>query len=227
MAKRILIVEDEAAIAESVEFALQRDGFVTARAPTLGSARGELGGADLVLLDPMLPDGSGFELLTECRRSRRIPVIILSSRDDELDRVSGLEMGADDYVTKPFSPREVVARVRAVLRRAEAAPEPSLVVAAAGVSIDCATRRARAGEGPLESTRTEFELLACLLEAEGRVFTRSELIDRIFGGGYVVTDRTIDTHVKTLRRKLADGGVDPAVVETVRGVGYRLAAEAG
>ncbi len=222
MAKRILIVEDEDAIAESVEFALERDGFATVRAPTLARARTELPTADLVVLDLMLPDGSGFELLAESRRGRRIPVIILSSRDDELDRVSGLEMGADDYVTKPFSPREVVARVRAVLRRTESPPDAAVVLAASEVEVDRATRRAVANGHELELTRTEFELLASLLETEGRVLTRAVLIERIFGDGYVVTDRTIDTHVKTLRKKLADAGVDPNLVETVRGVGYRL-----
>jgi DNA-binding response OmpR family regulator len=148
-------------------------------------------------------------------------VIVLSSRDGEVDRVTALETGADDYVTKPFSPREIVARVRAVLRRAHAvseapAAEPPPVV------VEPAARRARVNGTPVELTRVEFDLLACLLEDSERVLTRADLIARVWGDGFAITDRTIDSHVKALRRKLSEAGAPPSTIETVRGVGYRV-----
>ncbi|MCS6914271.1 MAG: response regulator transcription factor [Myxococcales bacterium] len=221
---RVLIVEDERAIAESLEFALRRDGFEVAFAPTLRAAEAQLDSADLIVLDLMLPDGSGFDLLSRLRGSeRRVPVIILTSRDEEADRVAGLEGGADDYVIKPFSPREVVARIRAVLRRAQ--PPRRLPASAAGrLSIDAGTRRCTYDGTPLDLTRTEFDLLHALASAPDRVFTRQQLIERIFGEGYAVTDRTIDAHIKALRRKLSAAGGDPELIETERGVGYRLRA---
>jgi DNA-binding response OmpR family regulator len=208
----ILVVEDEPAIAESLAYSLRRDGYGVQTAGTI----------DLVVLDLMLPDGSGFELLAQLRRRPEPPaVIILSSRDQEADRVAGLETGADDYVTKPFSPREVVARVRAVLRRA--APRPSRpATLSLALHVDLGTRRATANGNAIDLTRVEFDLLACLLEAPGRVFTRPQLIDRIWGEDFAITDRTVDSHVKALRRKVADAGGDPGLVETVRGVGYRV-----
>lgn len=220
----ILVVEDEPAIAESIAYALQRDGYSVTTAATLAAAEKEVDGVDLVVLDLMLPDGSGFDLLGRIRRvSAATAVIILSSRDAEADRVAALETGADDYVTKPFSPREIVARVRAVLRRAHPAPEaPAAALGDLPLSLDDATRRAFVSGKPMELTRVEFDLLACLLAAPGRVFTRAQLIDRVWGDGFAITDRTIDSHVKSLRRKVADAGGDPAVIETVRGVGYRI-----
>ncbi len=220
----VLVVEDETAIAESLAYALRRDGFSVTVASTLAAARRVLGDADLLILDLMLPDGSGFELLGVARRSTPQPaVIVLSSRDGEADRVAALETGADDYVTKPFSPREIVARVRAVLRRAastrpvsegEAAPLP--------LRVDDATRRATVSGKEMDLTRVEFDLLACLLSAPGRVFTRGELIDRVWGDGFAITDRTIDSHVKGLRRKVDAAGGEANLIETVRGVGYRV-----
>ena len=272
---RVLLVEDERAIAESLAFALRRDGFEVAHAATRSAAEPELGRCDLVVLDLMLPDGSGFDLLSELRDAGvRVPVIILSSRDEEADRVAGLEGGADDYVVKPFSPREVVARIRAVLRRVprrpppmatptpvsaeppEPAPtvlpsladpsppppppppppsgSPGLTSATSGrfklagppasspLSVDAETRRAAYQGSLLDLTRTEFELLRVLSGAPERVFTRQQLLDRIFGEGYAVTDRTIDAHIKALRKKLVGVGADPDLIETERGVGYRL-----
>jgi DNA-binding response OmpR family regulator len=227
MRHRILVVEDEPAIAESVAYALERDGFEASIAGTLGRAREQLAGADLVLLDLMLPDGSGFDFISQVRHDGSpVPIIVLSSRDAEADRVAALETGADDYVTKPFSPREIVARVRAVLRRLSAAPGPSGAARRAlPLRVDPSTRRAHLHEAPLELTRVEFDLLATLLDSPGRVFTRSELIDRVWGDGYAITDRTIDSHVKSLRRKVADAGGDAGILETVRGVGYRVTDE--
>ncbi len=222
---RILVVEDEPAIAESLAYALSRDGFTVAIAGTLAAAARELPGTDLVVLDLMLPDGSGFDLLGRIRRGGATPaVIVLSSRDAEADRVAALETGADDYVTKPFSPREIVARVRAVLRRAAtqvAAPAAAAPVSLA-LAVDAASRRAFVHGRPFELTRVEFDLLATMLGVPGRVLTRAELIERVWGEGFAITDRTIDTHVKALRRKVGDAGGSAAMIETVRGVGFRV-----
>lgn len=234
----VLLVEDERAIAESLAFALQRDGFQVSHVSTCSAARLSLASCALIVLDLMLPDGSGFDLLHELRQSGvRTPVIILSSRDEEADRVAGLEGGADDYVVKPFSPREVVARVRAVLRRMppspavppprpelETAPEPApkAKLSAATLRLDPETRRAYFQGSLLDLTRTEFDLLGVLCSAPERVWTRQQLLDRIFGEGYAVTDRTIDAHIKALRKKLTSAGADPELIETERGIGYRL-----
>jgi two-component system catabolic regulation response regulator CreB len=225
---KILVVEDEPAIAESIAYSLRRDGYLTTVASTCAAAERELASADLIILDLMLPDGSGFDLIGQARRSPAPPaIIVLSSRDGEADRVAALETGADDYVTKPFSPREIVARVRAVLRRASpasAASRPSDPRASAPVplAVDETTRRATVNGRPLELTRVEFDLLATMLAAPGRVFTRAQLIDRVWGDGFAITDRTIDSHVKGLRKKVTESGGDAALIETVRGVGYRV-----
>jgi DNA-binding response OmpR family regulator len=226
---KIVVVEDEPAIAESIAYSLRRDGFTVSVAETLAAAEREVPQADLVILDLMLPDGSGFDLIGQIRRAGRgTAVIVLSSRDGEADRVAALETGADDYVNKPFSPREIVARVRAVLRRAvpvvagagaESAPRPP---ARLPLSTDEATRRAEVHGKDLDLTRVEFDLLACLLAAPGRVFTRAQLIDRVWGDGFAITDRTVDSHVKGLRKKVSEAGGDAALIETVRGVGYRV-----
>ena len=230
----ILIVEDEPAIAESLAYALRRDGFTTTLAPTLADARRALSAASLVILDLMLPDGSGFDLIGDVRRSSTaVPIIVLTSRDDEADRVAALETGADDYVTKPFSTREMTARVRAVLRRsatttAAVSTPPTNPPPATPreepfpLRIDEPTRRAHVLGQELDLTRVEFDLLVCLLAAPGRVFTRAELIDRVWGDGFAITDRTVDSHVKGLRRKVETAGGNPGVIETVRGVGYRV-----
>jgi two-component system catabolic regulation response regulator CreB len=225
----VLIVEDEPAIAESLSFALRRDGFTVDTANCLALANGKAENVDLILLDLMLPDGSGFDLIVQVRRQGLRPaIIVLSSRDEEADRVAALESGADDYVTKPFSPREVVARVRAVLRRAQPSTETSDASPAApwstlAVQVDAAMRRAAVHGTPIDLTRVEFDLLASLVEEPGRVYTRSQLIDKVWGDGFAITDRTVDSHIKGLRKKLAEAGGDPNLVETVRGVGYRIA----
>lgn len=221
---RILIVEDEPAIAESLGYALRRDGYEVTIAASLAEAEGEIEGASLVILDLMLPDGSGFDLLGRIRHGGgAAAIIVLSSRDAEADRVAALETGADDYVTKPFSPREVVARVRAVLRRAHGpSSRKPTATSALPLSVDDASRRASVLGQPLELTRVEFDLLACLLGDPGRVFTRAQLIDRVWGDGFAITDRTIDSHIKGLRRKVSEAGGDAHMIETVRGVGYRV-----
>jgi DNA-binding response OmpR family regulator len=217
----VLVVEDEPAIAESLAYSLKREGYGVDIAATLAEAEAVIGAVDLVILDLMLPDGSGFDLLAQLRRRERPPaVIILSSRDQEADRVAGLETGADDYVTKPFSPREVVARVRAVMRRAQRTHRPS--EPPLPLECDAATRRASVHGAAVELTKVEFDLLACLLGAPGRVFTRAQLIERIWGDNFAITDRTVDSHVKALRRKVSDAGGEAQWIETVRGVGYRV-----
>jgi|SRR4051812_23526532 DNA-binding response OmpR family regulator len=221
---RILIVEDEPAIAESLEFALQREGFETQIAAGYAQAEAARGWPTLIILDLMLPDGNGRELLRLLRaEARATPVIVLSSRESESDRVSALEDGADDYVTKPFSPREVVARVRAVLRRSSA-PDSE---AAPDIGVDRRGRQASFAGRALELTRVEFDLLAELWDSRGQVYTRAELIDRVWGSGFVMTDRTIDSHIKSLRRKLEGAGAPENLIQTVRGVGYRLAGSSG
>jgi DNA-binding response OmpR family regulator len=228
---RILVVEDEPAIAESISYGLRREGYQVGIAACLADAEQQLEGVDLVVLDLMLPDGSGFDLLGQIRkRPTSVAVIILSSRDAEADRVAALETGADDYVTKPFSPREIVARVRAVLRRAQprdasshpSRPPSGSPPAQLPLVVEEATRRAFVLGQQVELTRVEFDLLSCLLGAPGRVFTRAQLIDRVWGDGFAITDRTIDSHVKSLRRKVGDAGGHAAMIETVRGVGYRV-----
>ncbi len=228
---KILVVEDEPAIAESIAYSLRRDGFTVCVAATLAGAEREIAGTDLVVLDLMLPDGSGFDLIGQVRRARAgragslgAPIIVLSSRDGEADRVAALETGADDYVTKPFSPREIVARVRAHLRRAGAgaAPPPPPPRGAPPRPPPAAPRPPTRAGRAIDLTRVEFDLLACMLGAPGRVFTRAQLIDRVWGDGFAITDRTIDSHVKALRKKVGEAGGDPALIETVRGVGYRV-----
>lgn len=227
MSQRILVVEDEPAIAESVAYALRRDGFSVKVAATAAQARTEIQDAELVVLDLMLPDDSGFTLISEWRKGGiSTPLIVLSSRDGEGDRVSALESGADDYVAKPFSPREVVARARAVLRRVQA-PRSDVPPRPLAVHVDLATRRAYVAQHELELTRVEFELLSCLAEQPGRVFSRAELIARVWGDGFALTDRTVDSHVKALRRKVAETGADPSLIETVRGVGFRISEAQG
>ena len=217
---RVLIVEDEPAIAESLDYALRREGFATQTAGTFAKAEAARTWPTLIILDLMLPDGNGGDLLRMLRAElRSTPVIVLSSRESEADRISALEGGADDYVTKPFSPREVVARVRAVLRRmapGQTEPEPLL-------HVDRSGRRANFSGKSLELTRVEFDLLALLSDNPSHVYTRAEFIASVWGDGFAITDRTIDSHIKSLRRKLTDAGAPAGLIQTVRGVGYRMA----
>ena len=224
----ILVVDDEPAIRESLVFALGREEFAVLAAGTLAEAAALQPGADLLVLDLMLPDGSGLDFLRKLRGSSDVPVIVLTSRDEEGERLAGLEAGADDYVVKPFSPREVAARCRAVLRRSrkpalEAGERASTDLRGpAGLRLDPRTRRAGVGERELPLSRTEFDLLAAFLRSQGEVLGRGQLMETVWGAGCVVGDRTIDVHLKALRRKIKEAGGDPLVLETVRGVGYRL-----
>jgi two-component system catabolic regulation response regulator CreB len=218
---RILVIEDEPAIADAIDYALTTEGLVVVRCATLQAARGALDGVDLVVLDVNLPDGSGFDFCRELRRGRTVPVIFLTARAGEVDRVVGLEIGADDYVVKPFSPRELSARVRAVLRRAAPSATTTPAVAApAGLALD-EERRSAAWHGVrLDLTRYEFRLLQVLTERPGAVLSRSRLLDLVWQRPDGPFDRTVDTHIKTLRAKLhaAHGDRDP--IRTRRGEGY-------
>jgi len=224
---RVLVIDDESAIRESLAFALDRDRFDVVEAGDLRTAREHWSGADLLILDLMLPDGSGTEFLTWLRKRSSVPVLILTSRDEEVDRIVGLELGADDYVVKPFSPREVVARVRAVLRRTSAPlrtepPVDDALVGAGGLRLEPSQRRAWVGGAEVQLSRLQFDLLATFMQSPGRVFERDTLLDRVWGDCCVVGDRTVDVHVKELRRKLVEAGGTADLIETVRGVGYRL-----
>ncbi len=225
---RVLVVEDDAGIADAVVYALERDGMAAVAAGTVEEGRqSAAAGVDLAVLDLSLPDGSGYTLLHEWRKQGEGPaVIVLTSRDGEVDCVSSLEAGADDFVSKPFSPRALVARARAGLRRAAGrgnrahACDPG--ERGPAVDIDPDRRIASYAGRALALTKTEFDLLVALAAAPGRVFTRRQLVDRVWGGGYALDDRTVDSHVKALRRKLVDAGADASLITAVRGVGFKL-----
>ena len=242
MSKTILLVEDEQAIADSIAYALRTDGFtpqhVMLGEQALAALRPGPGGAAampvLVVLDVGLPDMSGLEVCRRLRQFSDVPVIFLTARSDEIDRIVGLEIGADDYVTKPFSPRELVARIRVVLRRAGAAPAPreaGMTIAAPAEPASTPARfELRALEArvlfhgqPLELTRYEYLLLKTLLEHPGHVLSRAQLMQRVWSGAPDTLDRTVDAHVKSLRAKLraVDAQTDP--IHTHRGLGYSLA----
>ena len=215
--RRVLLVEDETGIVEPVVAALEREGFAPVVAGTLEDARGafDAEAPDIVLLDVNLPDGSGFDFCREVRRAGDVPVIMVTARGDEMDRIIGLEIGADDYVVKPFSVRELAARVRAVARRRRV----DTTLESGRIQVDRGRHRALLDGVPVELTAKEFDLLAVLAEEPGRVVPRQELFSRVWDPVWVGTGKTLDVHVASLRRKLGDA----TVIETVRGVGYRLA----
>jgi two-component system catabolic regulation response regulator CreB len=220
----ILLLEDDPAIADTVAFALKREGFDVDHRAWLAEARERLRQApapDLLILDIGLPDGHGLDLCRELRAGpldhlRHLPVIVLSARSDEMDRVLGLELGADDYLAKPFSPRELVARVRALLRRAQAAP-PAV---AAGFAVDGS--RVRLDGALLNLTKLELGLLLKLLQAPQRIHSREVLLDAVWGSSADSSDRTVDTHIKTLRAKLREVAPARDPIKTHRGMGYSL-----
>jgi len=227
MSKTILVVDDEERLTSLVKAYLTQEGFrvVTARngREALFIARQEK--PDLIVLDLMMPEMDGYEFMRLHRKERETPIILLTARVEDSDKVLGLELGADDYVTKPFSPRELTARVRAVLRRAgQAAPEPDLL-RAADVTLDRAGHTVRVGARMADLTPSEFDLLAALMSAPGRAFSRLELLDRLQGTAYEGYERTIDVHIKNLRAKIEPDPSKPRYVETVYGVGYRFAPE--
>ncbi len=227
----ILLVDDDPHIRDVVRFALERAGYRVVEAADGRAALERFAelGPDLVVLDILMPELDGTEVCRQLRATSRVPIVFLSSRDDEVDRIVGLELGGDDYLTKPFSPRELVARVRAVLRRtapaseitgADAPARPGGVVTHGQLVLDRDRFVARWDAREVVLTATEFALLEALLSFPGKVFSRDELMSAAYGTGTVVSDRTIDSHVRRVRRKFA--AVDAEVIETVHGVGYRV-----
>jgi two-component system, OmpR family, response regulator RegX3 len=230
--RTILLVEDERSIVEPLAAALDREGFRTEVAGTVAEALAKAGELepDLVLLDLMLPDGSGYEVCRELRSRSSVPIVMLTARGDEADRIVGLELGADDYVVKPFSAREVAARIRAVLRRTQSTP-PAVRPAEAGddaielgdVRLDRARRVVTRGGEAVDLARKEFELLQYLMENAGRVVTRDRLLEEVWDMNWFGSTKTLDVHVSAVRKKLGDDPSAPRYVHTVRGVGFRFA----
>jgi two-component system, OmpR family, response regulator RegX3 len=222
---RVLVVEDEESISDPLAYLLRQEGFEVAVAATgpEGLSEFERGGADIVLLDLMLPGLSGTEVCRALRAKSTVPVIMLTARDSEIDKVVGLELGADDYVTKPFSSRELLARVRAVLRRGGEPEEAAPAALQAGpVRMDVDRHVVTIDGEQVPLPLKEFELLELLLRNAGRVLTRGQLIDRVWGADYVGDTKTLDVHVKRLRAKLEPDPGNPRYLVTVRGLGYKL-----
>ncbi len=227
MAKTILVADDNPKIVEVLDAYLSAEGFEVVTASDGPSALEAVASRvpDLAVLDIMMPGIDGIELTKRFQRDHDLPVILVTARSEEIDRLIGLEIGADDYISKPFSPREVVARVKAVLRRIERAGAPSSggVIRVGDLEIDPEGRTVTVGASFVELTRTEFDVLASLAAHPGRVYTRMQLIEAAQGDAFEGYERTIDAHVKNLRRKLGDDPREPRYVQTVFGVGYKLA----
>ncbi len=231
--RTILMVEDEESITVPLSEALDREGFDTQVAGTVAEAleKADEQMPDLVLLDVMLPDGSGYDVARTLRESSKVPIIMLTARGEETDRIVGLELGADDYIVKPFSAREVAARIRAVLRRTgdaqQATPAPTEKAGpleVGPVRVDRDRREARVNNEDIDLTRKEFELLELLIREAGSVISRERLIDEVWDTNWFGSTKTLDVHVSSLRRKLGDDSQNPRFIHTVRGVGFRFAA---
>ena len=223
---KILIVEDEASFSEALEFLLGKEGFsvVTAENGAEALRKFDQGGIDLVLLDLMIPEVSGTEVCRQIRSKSRVPIIMLTAKDSEVDKVVGLEIGADDYVTKPYSSRELVARIRAVLRRNSGEDvdlEPGVMNVGA-VRMDVERHQVSVKGIPVSLPLKEFELLEFLMRNAGRVLTRMQLIDRVWGSDYVGDTKTLDVHIKRLRAKIETDPANPTLIQTVRGLGYKM-----
>jgi DNA-binding response OmpR family regulator len=219
--RRVVVIEDDPSIADLVTLYLERDGFAVTRAADGATGVDAVGrtGPSLVVVDIGLPgEMDGLAVCRRLRETTAVPVVILTARDDEIDRIVGLELGADDYVTKPFSPRELVARIHAVLRRTEPAPTPGRSVTIGDVTVDTGRREVRKGETVVGLTPREFDLLQYLATNRGLALSRSQLLDGVWGHGWYGDERTVDVHVRQLRAKLGDD----LPLATVRGIGYRL-----
>lgn len=222
---RVLVVEDETSYSEALSYVLRKEGFDVVVAETGPDALDEFerGGADIVLLDLMLPGLPGTEVCRQLRQSSQVPIIMVSAKDTEVDKVVGLELGADDYVTKPYSPRELVARIRAVLRRGLTDEiDEDAVLEAGRVRMDVERHLVSVGGETVRLPLKEFELLEYFLRNPGRVLTRGQLIDRVWGADYVGDTKTLDVHVKRLRAKIEPDPGNPITLTTVRGLGYKL-----
>lgn len=222
---RILLIEDEDGIGQALEYQLQREGYEVswARDGTQGLRSFEVSGADLVVLDLMLPGISGEDVCKQIRRSSNVPVLILTAKDSEVDKVVGLELGADDYVTKPFSTRELIARIRAIMRRS-AAPvsTTSTVLEAGGIRLDADRAEVTINGTEVHLPRKEFALLELLMSNPGLVLSRDTLIDEVWGPDYFGDTRTLDVHIKRLRAKCEVDPHDPRHITTIRGLGYKF-----
>jgi DNA-binding response OmpR family regulator len=226
----VLVIDDEDSIQQLLGRALERDGYrvVGARDATEGLLAFERVRPDVILLDVMLPDLSGRDVCQRIRATSKVPIIMLSALDDEVDKVVGLELGADDYITKPFGMRELRSRVRAVLRRASLAAEgptaPGDRLELGEIALDAARRTVTVGGRPVELTYVEFEILHALMASPGRVFSRGQLLDAVWGSSDFREPRTVDVHIRHLREKIEPSPSEPTQIQTVRGVGYRFAA---
>jgi len=223
---RILIVEDESSLSEPLAYLLEREGYETAIAPDglVAVAEFDKNGADLILLDLMLPGMSGTEVCREIRTRSTVPIIMLTAKDSEVDVVVGLELGADDYVTKPYKTRELLARIRAVLRRRVEQDDHEAVLAAGDVRMDVERHTVSVGGTDVAMPLKEFELLEFLLRNSGRVLTRGQLIDRVWGADYFGDTKTLDVHIKRIRSRIEKEPSQPTMLVTVRGLGYRFEA---
>jgi two-component system, OmpR family, response regulator RegX3 len=221
---RVLVVEDEESYRDALSYMLRKEGFDVATAATGPEALAEFerSGADIVLLDLMLPGLPGTEVCRRLRQVSAVPVIMVSAKDSEVDKVVGLELGADDYITKPYSPRELVARVRAVLRRGNDVEPVAPTLEAGGVRMDVERHIVTVDGTGVRLPLKEFELLELLLRNAGRVLTRGQLIDRVWGSDYVGDTKTLDVHVKRLRSKIEPDPSEPRFLVTVRGLGYKF-----
>jgi two-component system response regulator RegX3 len=222
---RVLVVEDEESFSDALSYMLRREGYDTVVAGTGPDALSEFdrAGADIVLLDLMLPGLPGTEVCKALRARSSVPIIMLTAKDAEIDKVLGLELGADDYVTKPYSARELVARIRAVLRRGtDNEPAPDASLAAGPVRLDVDRHVVEVDGQPVSLPLKEFDLLELLLRNAGRVLTRGQLIDRVWGADYVGDTKTLDVHVKRLRAKIEPDPANPKYLVTVRGLGYKF-----
>jgi len=224
---RILIVEDEASFSEALAFLLTKEGFETAIAEDGRQAINmfNANGADLILLDLMIPEVSGVEVCRTIRTQSQVPIIMLTAKDAEIDKVVGLELGADDYVTKPYSSRELIARIKAVLRRGQGedgSNQDQDLLEVGPIRLNIGKHQVFVSGNPVALPLKEFELLEFLMRNSGRVLTRSQLIDRVWGGDYYGDTKTLDVHIKRLRAKVEADPANPILIQTIRGLGYKL-----
>jgi two-component system response regulator RegX3 len=227
---KILIIEDESSFSEALSFLLQKEGYsiTIAENGKIGLDEFKSQDFDLVLLDLMIPEISGIEVCRVIRATSQVPIIMLTAKDSEIDKVVGLELGADDYVTKPYSSRELVARIKAVLRRgsmdADSSEEKSGIYEVAGIRMDTERHLVTVNGNQISLPLKEFELLEFLLRNAGRVLTRGQLIDRVWGGDYYGDTKTLDVHIKRLRSKIEVDSANPELIHTIRGLGYKFEA---